>query len=208
MLPLLIAGLLLLPSTVSGEERSLPPGERPVKVHAGFFLVNLSGVSERNETFDADLYLNFRWQDSRLAFDGFEPRRFLEDAAVGRLEEMWWPQLEFVNTAEPKITNRALEISPDGSVRYEIGMTSEFRTDLDLRRFPFDRQTLEVRIESFLWTDDQMVFSPDSTRIGFNPDSTFEGLAVTAGDGEDLAEPARRLGDHVLGVRRADRCPA
>ena len=57
---LVIALLLLLPRAVSGDEASLPPGERPVPVHAGFFLVNLSGVAERNETFDADLYLNFQ----------------------------------------------------------------------------------------------------------------------------------------------------
>ena len=41
-----------------------------------------------------------------------------------------------------------------------------------------------MRIESFLWTDDQMVFVPDSTRIGFNPDSTFEGLGVTRATAE------------------------
>jgi hypothetical protein len=35
-----------------------------------------------------------------------------------------------------------------------------------------------VRIQSFIWTDDEMVFVPDPTRIGFNPQSTFEGLSV------------------------------
>ena len=176
--------LLLLAPPVRGEETSLPPGERPVKVYAGFFLVNLSGVAERSETFDADLYLNFRWQDSRLAFNGSEPKRFLEDAAVAQLAAMWWPQIEFVNTAEPSITNRALEIRPDGTVRYRLGMTSEFRTNLDLRRFPFDRQRLEVRIESFLWGDHEMLFVADETRIGFNPDNTFEGLVVARAGAE------------------------
>lgn len=174
-----VALLLLLPSAVPAAESSLPPGERPVTVYAGFFLVNLSGVAERSETFDADLYLNFRWQDPRLAFAGSEPRRFLEDAAVSHLAEMWWPGVEFVNTAAPHITNRALEIEPDGTVRYLLGLTSEFRANLDLRRFPFDHQTLEVRIQSFLWGDHEMVFIVDPTRIGFNPDNTFEGLVVT-----------------------------
>ena len=64
-------------------------------------------------------------------------------------------------------------------MRYELGVTATFRADLDLRRFPFDRQTLAVRIQSFIWTDDQLVFVTDPTRIGFNPNSTFEGLTVT-----------------------------
>jgi len=147
-------------------------------VSVGVFLADLSGVAERSETFNADLYLSVRWRDVRLAFAGAEPKRFLEEAAVEQLEQMWWPHIEFVNTASPQLTNRALDISPDGSVRYELGLTGDFRADLDLRRFPFDRQTLAVRIQSFIWTDDEMVFVPDPTRIGFNPQSTFEGLSV------------------------------
>jgi hypothetical protein len=36
-----------------------------------------------------------------------------------------------------------------------------------------------VRIQSFTWMRDQMVFVSDPARIGFNPKSTLEGLAVS-----------------------------
>jgi hypothetical protein len=179
VLPLVVAALAWLTCAAWAQEVSLPPGERPIQVASGFFLTNLSGLAERSKTFDADLYLTFRWHDPRLAFVGNEPQRFLESAVVKRLKSMWWPELELVNTAEPHITNRTLQISPDGSVRYEIGVTSNFHVDLDLRRFPFDRQRLEVRVQSFLWRADDMVFVADPEHIGFNPSSTFEGLAVT-----------------------------
>jgi hypothetical protein len=174
-----LVAFVFLRGVAGADGWSPPPGSRPVEVAVGIFLANLSGVAERSETFNADLYLSVRWRDARLAFAGAEPKRFMEEAAVEQLKQMWWPQLEFVNTAVPELTNRALDISPDGSVRYELGVTGDFRSDLDLRRFPFDRQTLPVRIQSFIWTDDQMVFVPDPTRIGFNPESTFEGLSVT-----------------------------
>jgi hypothetical protein len=45
-------------------------------------------------------------------------------------------------------------------------------------RFPFDHERLEVRIQSFIWTLDQMVFVSDPAHIGFNPRSTYEELAV------------------------------
>ena len=48
---------------------------------------------------------------------------------------------------------------------YKLSVTATFRSDLDLRRFPFDRETLEVRIQSFIWTRDQMIFVPDPARI-------------------------------------------
>ena len=141
----------------------------PVEVAAGFFLANLSGAAERSETFEADLYLTFCWHDPRLAFAGTEPKRFLEKAAVEQLQTMWWPQLEFINTGTPDVANRTLDIAPDGSVSYKLSVTATFRSDLDLRRFPFDRETLEVRIQSFTWSRDQMIFVPDPARIGFNP---------------------------------------
>ncbi len=174
-----IAAHLWLPRVVAADETWLPPGTPPVEVAAGFFLANLSGAAEHSETFEADLYLSFCWNDPRLAFAGTEPKRFLEDAAVEQLKEMWWPQLEFINTGAPDVANRALDISPDGSVRYKLAVTATFRSDLDLRRFPFDRETLEVRIQSFTWMRDQMVFVSDPARIGFNPKSTLEGLAVS-----------------------------
>jgi hypothetical protein len=171
--------VLMVATTAHADGVSLPPGNRPIPVEVGAFLLNLSGIGERSETFDADLYLSLRWRDPRLAFEGSEPRRFLEEAAVTRLGEIWWPQLEFVNTAQPTITNRVLEIAPDGAVYYRLGLTSQFRAHFDLRRFPFDRQTLTVRLQSFFWTADQMVFVPDLARIGFNPDSTMDALRVT-----------------------------
>jgi hypothetical protein len=179
-----ILALLLWPCLAGAQGQSLPPGERPVPVAAGFFLLNLSSVAERSETFEADLYLTFRWRDSRVAFAGSEPRMYLEDAAVDQLGRMWWPQVELVNTAEPDITNRALALHPDGTVQYTMGLSSSFRANLNLRRFPFDQQRLDVRVQSFLWTAEQMVFVSDREHIGFNPESTFEGLEVTQVGGE------------------------
>jgi hypothetical protein len=105
-----IAALLWLPQAAAQDKTWLPPGKPPVEVAAGFFLANLSGAAERSETFEADLYLSFRWHDPRLAFDGTQPKRFVEEAAVEQLKEMWWPQLEFVNTGQPDVANRTLAL--------------------------------------------------------------------------------------------------
>ena len=72
-----LAAQLLLPRAAVADEAWSPPGKQPVEVAAGFFLSNLSGAAERSETFEADLYLIFRWHDPRLAFAGTDPKRFL-----------------------------------------------------------------------------------------------------------------------------------
>ena len=47
-----------------------------------------------------------------------------------------------------------------------------------------------------------MVFVPDPACIGFTPDSTFEGLAVTGVGRRGPTQRDRRLGYGLLGVRR------
>jgi hypothetical protein len=123
-------------------------------------LLSLTGFDDRRKTFDADIYVALEWNDSRLAnpAQGAQPAFYADNAAELRLREIWWPQLEFVNTGAPSVTNRALTISPEGRVQYAMGITGSFRPDLDLRRFPFDTQVLDIRIQSFLFQDNVMVF--------------------------------------------------
>ena len=180
--------LLILTTSFLGATVPMPPGELPVKVKVSFFLVNLTGVDEKAETFEADMYLLLQWKDERLKHDGQEELFFAEDAAREKIDEIWSPQLEFVNTAKPEISNENLTISPDGSVELAMGLTSKFRTDLDLRRFPFDRQRLAVRVTSFTYGTDKLVFVADQEKLGFEPESTFEGLRVTRVTAEEGVE--------------------
>ncbi len=180
--------LFLLMAAMSRATVPMPPGEKPAKVMVSFFLVNLTAVDEKAETFEADIYLLFNWKDERLKHAGPEPLFYAEDAAREKMDEIWSPQLEFVNTAKPEITNENLLITPDGSVELAMGLTSKFRTDLDLRRFPFDRQRLAVRVTSFTYGADKLVFVADHKKLGFEPESTFEGLRVTKVTAEEGVE--------------------
>jgi hypothetical protein len=160
----------------------LPPGPQPVPVKTGFYLVNLVSVEERSETFQADIYLSFEWKDTRLAFvpkEG-EPKVkvLMEEAVEEKLKEIWWPQLEYINIATPQITNRLLRIDAEGTVRYELGMSGCFRAKLNFKSFPFDRQELPIRIQSFLWQKEHMVFVPDTSKIGFSPKDGFADMSV------------------------------
>jgi len=161
-----------------------PPNAGLTTVTVDFFLLNLNAVDERDETFDADLYLEYEWDDPRLAHNGPEEQLFADGAVDERLSSMWWPQIEYVNTAEPTITNQTLEILPSGHVKYTVGLTSRFRAHMDLRRFPFDRQTLDVRIQSFIYDASRLLLRPADARPGWEHNSTFEELRVTGVDAE------------------------
>lgn len=185
VLGMLLAGALAAAGAradAASEAVTPPPGARPIPIEVGFYLLNLVSVDERSETFEADVYLDLVWKDPRL---GFEPkpgepafRTFLGDAAGDRLVEIWWPDLEFVNTASPDITNRTLYIRSDGTVRYRLGLSGVFRTSLDLRRFPFDEQVLDIRLQSFEGDAELLVFEPESMRMGYNARDDFAGLTI------------------------------
>ena len=167
-----------------------PPGPRPIRVEVGFYLLNLVSVDERSETFDADVYLNVRWKDPRLAFPAphgeAAVRSYQGDDAVSRLDGVWWPDLEFVNTAGPNFTNRVLTVASDGTVDYRLGLSATFRTSLDLRRFPFDEQVLEVRIRSFEGDEKLLVLVADPGHLGYAADERYAGLTV-----EDVTTESR-----------------
>jgi len=114
-----------------------------------------------------------------LAHGGSEALIYAEEAVEEKLKEIWWPQIEFVNTAEPTITNQVLAIYPDGQVGLVFGLTASFRTDFDLRRFPFDRQDLAIRIQSFGHDAEKLRFVVNRGYLGAKKSNTYEGLRVT-----------------------------
>jgi hypothetical protein len=48
-----------------------------------------------------------------------------------------------------------------------LNFSAQLIADYDLRRFPFDRQLLELQIESFRWNRDELVWVSDDAAIGF-----------------------------------------
>ena len=145
-----------------------PPATLPVYVESKFFLLDLISIDEKNQSFLADVFFSFRWTDPRLAFDSEEkdkPIIYLEEAAKDKLQTIWWPQFSYPNSQVTGYNNLSLYIFPDGTVTYHIEITSNFRTSLNFTFFPFDKQKLEIQVDSFLWDKDILVFIPASEKF-------------------------------------------
>jgi hypothetical protein len=121
---------------------------QPLDVTVGLHIVNIASIDEVNEQFQMDAYLLSQWTDSRLAYTPTGPDDNERNYSVGQI---WIPQLEIINAATPRTRyDVSIRVKPDGSVNYtercRVGVSSKFA----LRRFPFDRQTLNVIIHPFL----------------------------------------------------------
>jgi Neurotransmitter-gated ion-channel ligand binding domain len=127
---------------------------RPVEVAIGFYALDFARVTAREESFDVTGYLELSWRDPRLALPGAEgPNPGTRRVDAGTI---WTPRLLFENALEPPRYHGepVVEADEHGLVTSWAVLSGKFSAPMDLRRFPFDRQVLRVRIGAF---DDESV---------------------------------------------------
>jgi hypothetical protein len=154
------------------------PPHMPTQVEIGIYLVDLVEVSAPSDpfpTFKAEVFMDLKWHDPRLAFDaaqvGDEREVFVEHEAQLELERIWWPDMQFENAQGERHTeSRQLVIHHDGKIEYAERFQGVFSVDMHLAKFPFDHQQLTIHVESFSWDSRYVVFEPLATRTGFNED--------------------------------------
>ena len=150
-----------------------PNPSGPTIVGVGFFVNDIRGIDPVRDEFQFRGYVHALWCDPRLAFDpaitGREELVFTGDRVDEEFNRMWFASGYPVNkVGELSFSERVLKIRHDGTVQQSINISLPLATQYDLRRFPFDRQTLELQLESYLWNRDQLQFIHDETISGFS----------------------------------------
>lgn len=134
----------------------------PVVVRTGVYFAALSSLNEADKTFDATIDIRLLWRDPRLQFPREQaPLGYLEfrgAEATTKLQSIWSPAITIANiVGDPTLTLHGLRIRPDGRVELVQRTVARFATDLDLAKFPFDRQTLRVELVSLRDSRDRVV---------------------------------------------------
>ena len=170
------------PQVTENEEESTaiaPPNPNgPSIVGVGFHVNDIRGIDPVNNQFEFRGYIRVLWCDPRLSFDpqteGKSERIFMGEQAEQMRTEIWSPAGYPVNgVGELSASERVLRIRHDGTVEQNINISVLLSTEFDLRRFPFDRQILNLQVESFAWDRDHLRFIHDETISGFS-----EGIAI------------------------------
>ena len=162
------------PSTAPGASTFLtgpPQGDGPVVVRASFRLRDINEIDDEAEAFEFDGVLTLTWQDPRQAFDpaelGVDEKVYLGAYQFNEIFAGWFPQVVLVNESGPyEKHGTALRAQPDGTITLIETLNASGKADLDLRRYPFDKQRLTATFEVLGFDANEVVFEAGSGARG------------------------------------------
>jgi Neurotransmitter-gated ion-channel ligand binding domain len=153
------------------------PGDGPVVVRTSFWLRDVNDIDDSAETFHFSGILRLEWRDPRQAFDpvqaGVAEKLYQGAYQFDELAPSWYPQVILANQSGLFDTHAVLlRVRPDGTQTLYQSVDAIAESDLDLRRLPFDAQTLRAVFE-VLGMDASAVrleVDPDAAE-SFSPDA-------------------------------------
>lgn len=164
---------LASPPTASAEPflTAPPMGDGPVVVRASFHLRDLNDVDDEAETFEFGGVLTLTWQDPRQAFDpaeiGVDEKVYLGAYQFNEVFTGWFPQVVLVNESGLyEKHGTVLRVRADGTITLLETVHAVGEADLQLRRYPFDRQRLNATFEVLGFDSSEVVLQAESETHG------------------------------------------
>lgn len=126
-----------------------PPIDGPVVVRTGFQLLDISSIDEQTETFQFSGVLSVEWKDERQAFnpdiEGVREKFYQGNFQFNEMSPSWYPEISLLNAAGMFEKGEPLfRIRPDGTSTLVTPVNAVAKSPLQLRHYPFDRQTLRI----------------------------------------------------------------
>ncbi|KAL7869237.1 hypothetical protein AOLI_G00132250 [Acnodon oligacanthus] len=155
----------VLPPTIQklmkGYNKYLRPffGNGPVTVGMSLDIASIDTISEINMDYTATIFLRQRWTDERLCFEGNKSL-----SLDGRLVELLWVPDTFIVDSKKSflhditVENRLIRIFPNGTVLYALRITTTVACSMDLTKYPMDKQTCTLQLESWGYNVKDVVF--------------------------------------------------
>jgi hypothetical protein len=162
--------MIAAPAAVAIEAGMPTPPARPTRVRCGLMILDVVGINDVEETFEAEVALVASWKDPRLAFDpeaeGTDQKIFQGDFQFAEIFTGWWPQLLIINQVGSGDTNAIkVEINPDGQVTLLEQRNVLLETPMSLYDYPFDTQRLRAVMVPFGNTSDEVILEVDERYI-------------------------------------------
>lgn len=154
---LLLTLLFVSLDSLAGIPRPGAESNSATTVYTTLFVTDIDEVDSADQSFVANVYVEFSWHAPHLATTDSAPR------TVG-LNEVWHPRVQLINQQKVfKTFPETLEVSKNGLVTDRQRYWGNFSQPLDLKDFPMDSQQLEIQIVGVGYNQGEVVFvqNPD-----------------------------------------------
>lgn len=146
---------------------SPPDGQQPTPVRAAFHLQSIHHIDDESETFRFSGVLTLIWKDARQAFDpnteGVAEKFYNGAIQFNELSPSWYPQVVLANATEIDDPQGVLlRVKPDSTSTLVQTLTAEVRSRPNLRRYPFDNQTLEAIFYVLGFDDSEVLLTAEN----------------------------------------------
>ena len=143
---------------------ALPEGSGPIEVQASLRLLDITEVNDGTETFQFSGILLLTWMDERQRFDpavaGTQEKVYTGAYQVNELAPAWYPQVVLVNQAGLfELRGVSLRVKPDGSSTLAQMLDANVQSTFNMRRYPFDSQSLEAVFEVLGFDNSDVIFA-------------------------------------------------
>jgi hypothetical protein len=166
LLAALLLGLIAsaMPTPAHAEEAA------PQQVIVGAYINDIQELDTERGTYTIDFYMWFRWKDPQV-----DPTDSIEVMNSNAMENT-------TSSATGGVSGRPFpsepRVMPDGSKYQGFRYQGVFSKNMDLHRFPFDIQRLNVLLEDVNQDNRQLEFVPDTTPVTINEQVTIPGFQI------------------------------
>jgi len=152
----------LLDSMLKSYDKRLRPlmeVQRPVVTTVGFWILSIDNVNVVDMDYQIDFFFRQSWVDPRLNHS-FTGMLTVSNTVLNRI---WQPDTYFENSKrstfhDVTVANKMLRIHQNGKVEYNARISVRASCPMDLRMFPMDKQRCALNIESYGYSDSDIVF--------------------------------------------------
>lgn len=158
-----ITAILMYASGIIAQDTiSSPNPDGATKVYVAMYLNNISEINSASQIIKADMILSVSWQDPRLKHEG-------KGYIIAGLDKVWDPTITFTNRLNiTKSFSEHVSIFGDGTVVSFQRIYGDFTQNLFYKDFPFDEQTLQLRLIDMSISYDSIEFEIDTAGSGVN----------------------------------------
>ncbi len=136
------------------------PKDEKTPVNIGVVVIDVDTIDGANQSFIANFAVSAQWQDPRMAKD-------TDSVRMIDVVDIWRPNLQILNQQKLfKTFPDKVEVSPDGTVTYRQRFWGTLSYPMNLKDFPIDNHSLQIRIVSVGRDAEDVEYSISDDRTG------------------------------------------